>query len=108
MVAALLTVLVLVRKPSDQASRESFLEVYRTAGPRIQPVSARAVKVWTNVAEGPLLIYAVLLQLPGGQLLVRPTTGGAEPFEAPTQDATFYVWELPDGWKVVQVAKRTV
>lgn len=106
-VTALLTVLVLVRKPSDQASKKNFFEVYRTAGPSIQPVPARAVKVWTNVAEGSLLIYVVLLQLPGGQLLVRHTTGGAEPFEAPTQDATFYVWELPDGWKVVQVAKRT-
>ena len=66
------------------------------------------MKVWTNVAEGSLLIYVVLLQLPGVQLLVRHTTGGAQPLEAATQDTTFYVWELPDGWKVVQVAKHTV
>lgn len=72
-----------------------------------RPVPAQALKIWTNVAEGSLLIYVALLQLPTGELLVSHNTGGAQPFEAPTKDATFYVWELPHGWKVVQIAKRT-
>lgn len=86
---------------------QDFFNVYRNARTHTRPVPVQAMKVWPHAAEGSLLIYVVLLQLPSGPLLVRHTTGGAQPFEAPSQKATFYVWELPDGWKVVLAAKRT-
>lgn len=109
-VAVAIVVLALaffMRKPSNQPNKQEFLDAYRTARASTRPVPAQALKIWTNVAEGSLLIYVALLQLPTGELLVSHNTGGAQPFEAPTKDATFYVWELPHGWKVVQVAKRT-
>lgn len=102
-----LAVLFFAKKPSNQAREQDFLNAYRTARASTRPFPARALKVWTNMAEGSLLIYVALLQLSTGELLVRHNRGAAQPFEAPTQDATFYVWELPNGWKVVQVAKRT-
>ena len=106
-VALVLAVLFFMRKPSDPGSRQEFVDAYRAARADRRPIAVQPVKVWEHSYEGSLLIYVVLLELPSGQLLVRHTTGAAQPFEAPTQDATFYVWELPDGWKVVQVAKRT-
>ena len=108
LVVVLLAVLFFARKPADQATEQDFLDAYRAArAGGARPVPAHAVKVWRNIAEGSLLIYVVLLQLPSGQLLVRHTTGAAEPFEAPAESATFYAWELPGGWTVVQAAKRT-
>lgn len=106
-VALVLAVMFFMRKPSDPGSRQEFVDAYRAARADRRPIAVQPVKVWEHSYEGSLLIYVVLLELPSGQLLVRHTTGAAQPFEAPTQDATFYVWELPDGWKVVQVAKRT-
>ena len=104
---AVLAALLFVKKPSTPATQQDFLDAYRAARMGTRPIPVRATKIWTNVAEGSLLIYVALLPLPSGPLLVRHTTGGAQPFEAPTYDATFYVWQLRDGWTVVQVAKRT-
>lgn len=93
---------------AQRREEQRFLDGYRTMRQSNRPVSAKAVKVWSHSVEGSLLIYVALLRWPGGELLVRHTSGAGQvqPFEAPVEGATFYVWQCPEEWTITQVARR--